>query len=92
MTFTDLTVEVFLILRAAFFSEDGTPKLFSLREKRNTQDDPFDEYIAGLLHQQLHDAVCQRAAGPLISPDMVVFRPDACAGASRSQLLATCAL
>jgi hypothetical protein len=64
MTLTDLTVEAFLILRAAFFQEDATPKSFTLREKRNTQDDPLDEHIAGILAAHLRDATCQRSTGP----------------------------
>jgi len=41
----DLTLEVFTILREHFFDRNGTPKPFPLREKRNTQDNPLDEYI-----------------------------------------------
>lgn len=85
---SDLTLDIFLILRAAFFADDGFPTPFSLRAKRNTQDDPLDAYIAGIVQEHLRDAVCHRAPGPLTSPDMVVFRPDACAQASRRQLRA----
>lgn len=45
----DLTVEAFLILRGHFFDQKGLPKLFPLREKRNTQDNPLDEYICDVL-------------------------------------------
>jgi hypothetical protein len=78
MSLSDLTVEAFLILREAFFQADGSPKLFSLREKHNTQDDPLDEYIAKLLQSKLADALCQKSSGPLISPDLVLYRPEEC--------------
>jgi hypothetical protein len=70
MTLSDLTVETFLILRAAFFYENGTPKPFNLRDKRDTQDDPLDVHIASILADHLQNAVCQRAPGSLTSPDM----------------------
>jgi len=40
---TDLAAEIFLTLRGAFFEASGTPETYRLRDKRNTQDDPFDE-------------------------------------------------
>jgi hypothetical protein len=75
---SDLTIEAFLILRDAFFDKAGVPIPFSLREKRNTQDDPLDEYIALILTDRLTNASCQKAPGPLISPDLVIYRQDAC--------------
>jgi hypothetical protein len=42
---SDLTIKAFTILREHFFDQTGTPKPFPLREKRNTQDNPLDEYI-----------------------------------------------
>jgi hypothetical protein len=75
---SDLTIEAFLILRDAFFNETGVPIPFSLREKRNTQDDPLDEYIASILADRLTNASCQKSPGPLISPDLVIYRQDAC--------------
>jgi hypothetical protein len=74
----DLTAEVFLVLRDAFFDRHGVARPFPLRSKHNTQADPLDEHIATLLTAQLAGAVCQKASGPLISPDMVVYHPDAC--------------
>jgi hypothetical protein len=53
---------------------DGTPVRFELRQKRNTQDDPLDEYLHGVLREGLPGCMVQRAAGPLISPDMVIAR------------------
>jgi len=41
----DLTLEAFTILREHFFNQNGVPKAFPLREKRNTQDNPLNEYI-----------------------------------------------
>ena len=75
---SDLTIEAFLILRDVFFDETGVPIPFSLREKRNTQDDPLDEYIALILTDRLTNASCQKAPGPLISPDLVIYRQDLC--------------
>ncbi|MFQ6102582.1 MAG: hypothetical protein ACE5OS_15330, partial [Anaerolineae bacterium] len=49
----DLTIEAFVILREHFFDQNGTPKPFPLREKRNTQDNPLDEYICGVLCNHL---------------------------------------
>ena len=45
MPLSDLTVETFLILRDILFNNGGSPKPIPLREKRNTQDDPLDEYV-----------------------------------------------
>ena len=42
----DLPVEVFVRLRRRFFDGAGRPVPFPLRPKRNTQDDPFDEFLA----------------------------------------------
>jgi hypothetical protein len=70
-----------LILRRAFFDGQGAPKPFPLREKRNTQDDPFDEYVHGLLTEGLPArSECVKAPGPLITPDLVVMRKAACSG------------
>ena len=49
---TDLTTESFLILRNSFFGKGAKPRPFRLRDKRNTQDDPLDEYIYKLLSDQ----------------------------------------
>lgn len=72
----NIAKNTFAILRTMFFDEVGAPIKFDLREKRNTQDDPFDEYIAGTLDRELHNvgARCQKASGPLISPDMAVYK------------------
>ena len=42
----NLAAMTFSVLRDMFFDEHGNPVKFGLREKRNTQDDPFDEYIS----------------------------------------------
>lgn len=86
MPISDLVIESFLILRDTFFDERGEPIPFDLREKRNTQDDPLDVYIANVLVQSLKDAVCQKASGPLISPDLTIYRPDLCNGVPREVL------
>ena len=86
MSNTDLALETFLALQAAFFHPDGSPRPFDLRDKANTQDDPLDEHIAAILGRDLVGARCERASGPLISPDMVVFREEQCNDASRESL------
>lgn len=82
----NIAVETFIVLRNAFFDERNTPIPFDLREKRNTQDDPFDEHIVEILKSSLKDMNCVKAPGPLISPDLVVYNPIECAGASFSDL------
>ena len=72
----NLAAKTFMVLRDLFFDDQGHPILFELREKRNTQDDPFDEYIAAALNDRLQvvGACCQRSSGPLIRPDMAVYK------------------
>ena len=74
----NLALKTFSILRDMFFDESGKPIYFTLREKRNTQDDPFDEYLATELDRRLQNcgARCQKSSGPLISPDMVVYSQE----------------
>lgn len=87
MHFSDLSLETFLILRDIFFHEDGSPKLFTLPDKKNTQHDPLDLYIITSLSKHLVNTTCQGAPGPLINPDLVIYREDACNQASRQSLL-----
>ncbi len=84
---SDLVVETFVILRDHFFDEDGDPVPFELRDKRNTQDDPFDEYLSEVLSREFTDGRCIKSPGPLITPDLVLMRPDACEGTAREELL-----
>ena len=86
---SDLSVDVFLALRRHFFAADEAPKSFPLRDKRNTQDDPLDEYIHQVLKEALPRGVRVEASGPLITPDLVVFREVACNQASRTDLRAS---
>ncbi|MEX2053115.1 MAG: hypothetical protein WD898_02730 [Candidatus Paceibacterota bacterium] len=86
MANTDLTVEAFILLREMFFDRKGKPKSFKLRDKQNTQDDPLDEYLTATLTSQLVDATCEKSSGPLISPDLVIYRPDLCNTAARASL------
>jgi hypothetical protein len=82
-----LTIGSFLILRDSFFGKGAKPRSFRLRDKRNTQDDPLDEYINKLLSDHLPgDVDCLKAPGPLITPDLVILRPEACKGAARVTL------
>jgi len=84
---TDLSVEAFKLLRRTFFADDLTPIEFDLRDKRNTQDDPFDEFVADVLDKGLPgDVKCQKAPGPLITPDMALARPELCDGVSPDTL------
>lgn len=86
-TQTDLTTESFLILRNSFFGKGAKPRPFRLRDKRNTQDDPLDEYIHRLLSDQFPtDVDCVKAPGPLITPDLVVLRSEVCKRAARATL------
>jgi hypothetical protein len=57
-----------------------------LRAKRNTQDDPFDEFLATEVLNRLDGIQCEKASGPLITPDMVLFRPEKCANAGHDDL------
>lgn len=84
---TDLSVEVLLALTHHFFHRDGTPRPFRLREKRNTQDDPLDEHICGILANDLRgDITVAGAPGPLVTPDIVVHRPALCNSTSKDRL------
>jgi len=84
---TDLTTESFLILRSSFFGKGAKPRPYALRDKRNTQDDPLDEYVHKLLSDQLQgDLDCPKAPGPLITPDLVVLRTEVCRRATRATL------
>jgi hypothetical protein len=84
---TDLTTETFLILRSSFFRKGENPEPFRLRDKRNTQDDPLDEYIHKMLSDQLPaDVDCLKAPGPLITPDLVILRAEVCKRAARATL------
>lgn len=83
---TDLTIEAFTILREHFFDQNSASRPFPLREKRNTQDNPLDEYICGVLNDHLQDSECVPSPGPLISPDLVLLRQDRCNGVSRAAL------
>lgn len=87
MALSDLTVDVFHILQEAFFNPDGSSKPFPLPDKKNTQDDPFDVYVAALLARRLTDATCQKSSGKLINPDMAVYRRDECNKALRKSLM-----
>jgi len=86
MAYSDLIVEVFMVLRDNFYTPNGTPKQYHLRDKRSTQDDPLDEYIYNVLSGSIKNAHCQKASGPLISPDLVILRPELCNGVDRGAL------
>ena len=73
----DLGGAVFAALAAEFFTPSGTPIAFNLRDKRQTQDDPFDEHVGVVLGQRLPDEMRVFLSGkPLVSPDLVVARPE----------------
>lgn len=73
----DLAGAVFAALAAEFFTSDGEAIAFSLRDKRQTQDDPFDEHIGKILERRLPDEIRVLLSGkPLVSPDLVIARPE----------------
>ncbi len=86
MKYTDLVIDAFLILRETFFDKNMQPIPFNLRDKRNTQDNPLDEYICDALKTHLENAICQKAPGPLINPDLVIYRPELCNEQPREML------
>lgn len=84
----DLSVEAFLSLGDRFFDANSSPRAYTLRDKRNTQDDPLDEYISRFLDSDLPpDVEVVKSTGPLISPDMVVYKPAECNHIARPELL-----
>jgi len=84
---SDIVTTVFLTLRERFFDDFGKPLPFELRDKRNTQDDPFDEFLTTDVLVGLNEIKCARASGPLITPDMVLFQPDRCAEANARDIV-----
>ncbi len=82
----DIVTQAFLALREHFFDANDRPIPFSLRPKRNTQDDPFDEMLASDVLAHLPGIACEKSSGPLITPDMVLFRTDLCAGRASGAL------
>ncbi|MGH3282376.1 MAG: hypothetical protein ACRDNW_25020 [Trebonia sp.] len=61
------------MLAAEFRHPNGDPIPFTLRDKRQTQDDPFDEHVARILKQRLPNQVRVFVSGkPLVSPDLVI--------------------
>lgn len=74
----NLAAITFEVLRNLFFDNEGNPVEFTLREKRNTQDDPFDEYLSKMLDVELkkYGVRCQKSSGPLISPDLAIYAQE----------------
>lgn len=84
---SELPVAAFIVLNEHFFPRGTDHLRFQLRNKRDTQDNPLDKYICNVLKRGLGMGVAvEESTGPLISPDMVVYRPAACVGASRAEL------
>lgn len=82
----DLVVESFLLLRERLFDANGAPSAFVLRDKHNTQDDPFDEFLATRVLDRLPAATCIKASGALTTPDMALLREQKCGGAGAEAL------
>ena len=82
----DLATLAFMALRNHLFNSAGQAIPFSLRPKQNTQADPFDEYLTTRVFAKLEDVQCEKAPGPLITPDMVLFRRSLCLGMSAGDL------
>lgn len=76
----DIPTTAFLSLRKRFFNSEGEPIAFQLRPKANTQDDPFDEFLANVALTGIDGIKCVKASGPLITPDLALFRPSLCRG------------
>lgn len=86
---TDLAVSAFLALREAFFDDRARPKTYELRDKAQTQDDPLDEYIAEQVLAGISSVRCEKATGPLVSPDLCLVRGTEGQSMTRAQLLDT---
>ena len=86
---TDLTAAAFLGLREAVVQAAPAPRTYELRPKGNTQADPLDERIHEIFTERFpEDVYCIKASGPLITPDLVVLRPESCEDAARLTLRA----
>ncbi len=73
----DLGGAVFAALASEFFDPSGRAIPFELRDKRQTQDDPFDEHVAVVLERRLPEGMQVLLSGKsLVSPDLVVARPE----------------
>ncbi|HZQ25252.1 MAG TPA: hypothetical protein VFA89_20865 [Terriglobales bacterium] len=91
---TDLTVEVFRLIRKTFWNDAGQSIACTLRIKGINQDDPLDEYIVKVAQENLpKNATAVRSltrgkqnTGSLTCPDFVVYRPELCAGQSQAVL------
>jgi hypothetical protein len=83
---SDLVVDAFLNLRAEFFDAAGNPIAFALRDKRNTQDDPFDEHLANTVLTRIPGTTCVKASGALTTPDMALVRDARCNDARAEDL------
>ncbi len=82
----DIPTTVFFSLRQRFFDAEGEPVAFKLRPKANTQDDPFDEFLANVALTGVDDIQCVKASGPLITPDLVLLRPGLLRGVKPADL------
>ena len=81
----DLSTEAFLTLRSHLYAGPGNPVQLDLRDKRNTQDNPFDEYIAEDVLDSI-DGVETVKASALTSPDIVLYRPQKLAESSKGDI------
>ncbi|WP_280483380.1 hypothetical protein [Nocardia farcinica] len=73
----DLAAACFVALAEEFYDEAGLPRPFKMRDKLDTQDDPFDELIRDRLNQRLPSGVkVIESEKKLVSPDLVVARPE----------------
>lgn len=83
---SDIPAVAFLRLRAQFFDGASRPIPFRVRDKRNTQDDPLDEMLGQDVLNGLEGITTWQASGPLVTPDMVLFRPERCLQMSPQEL------
>jgi hypothetical protein len=81
----DLAVDAFRALRSHLYAGPDEPAPFRIRDKRNTQDDPFDEYLAEEVFDSIKGVETVKAS-PLTTPDIVLYRSGALEGSSKVDL------
>lgn len=64
---TNLTTTAFIHICQTFFIKDGLSIPFLVREKRNTQDDPFDEYLVNEGINKIQNINCIKPPEPAFS-------------------------
>lgn len=81
----DLATQAFLTLRNRLYTGPDAPIQLDLRDKRNTQDNPFDEYLAETVFDSINGVETIKAS-PLTTPDIVLYRPKKLAEINKEEL------